>query len=225
MIALGSSTRNKYPRGEKILENNISNGTISSNGTGIGNLLKDLFYPEKGVSKPRKTLQEKIYSNQCNISIQKIVKLSKIIKSGDFSSIGFSGNIFSYSNGEISEVFCEYLGIENDEVLKTSFKESIFGLDIVKDGLSVVDVIAKYIKNVVANVFKQFTFEDSLDNLLDMTEEMYENEVEQFTDDNILPMIYLEIEEIDFEDENENHFDEVNLALKNIMTKLQKVGE
>jgi len=28
-----------------------------------------------------------------------------------------------------------------------------------------------------------------------------------------------------FEDENENHFDEVNLALKNIMTKLQKVGE
>ena len=146
MIALGSSTRNKYQRGKKLLENNISNGTISSNGTGIGNLLKDLFYPEKGVSKPRKTLQEKIYSNQCNISIQRIVKLSKIIKSGDFSSIGFSGNISSYSNGEISEVFCEYLGIENDEVLKTSFKESISGLDIVKEGLSVVDVIAKYMK-------------------------------------------------------------------------------
>ena len=58
-----------------------------------------------------------------------------------------------------------------------------------------------------------------------MTEEMYENEVEQFTDDNILPMIYLELKEIDFEDENENHFDEVNLALKNIMSKLQRVGE
>ena len=225
MIILGSSTRNKYPRGKRLLENKISNGIISSNGTGIGNLLKDLFYPEKGVSKPRKTLQEKIYSNQCNTSIQRIVRLSKIIKAGDFSSIGFSGNISSYSNGEIAEVFCEYLGIENDEVLKTSFKESISGLDIVKDGLSIIDVIAKYIKNVVSNVFKQFTFEDSLDNLLNMTEEMYENEVEQFTDNNILPMIYLEIEEIDFEDENENHFDEVNLALKNIMTKLQRVGE
>lgn len=225
MIILGSSTRNKYSRGKKLLENKISDGLISSNGNGIGNLLKDLFYPEKGVSKPRKTLQEKIYSNQCNISIQRIVKLSRILKTGDFASIGLSGNISSYSNGEISEIFCEYLGIENDEVLKTSFKESISGLDIVKDGLSVVDVIAKYIKNVVSNVFKQFTFEDSLDNLLDMTEEMYEDEVEQFADENILPIIYLEIEEIDFETESENRFDEVNTALKNIMTKLKRVGE
>ena len=225
MVVLGSSTRNKYSRGKKLLENKISGGLISSNGNGIGNLLKDLFYPEKGVSKPRKTLQEKIYSNQCNISIQRIVKLSRILKTGDFASIGLSGNISSYSNGEISEIFCEYLGIENDEVLKTSFKESISGLDIVKDGLSVVDVIAKYIKNVVSNVFKQFTFEDSLDNLLDMTEEMYEDEVEQFADENILPIIYLEIEEIDFETESEHRFDEVNKALKNIMTKLKRVGE
>lgn len=176
MVILGSSTRNKYSRDKKLLENKISDGLISSNGNGIGNLLKDLFYPEKGVSKPRKTLQEKIYSNQCNISIQRIVKLSRILKTGDFASIGLSRNISSYSNGEISEIFCEYLGIENDEVLKTSFKESISGLDIVKNGLSDVDVIAKYIKNVISNVFKQFTFEDSLDYLLDMTEEMYENE-------------------------------------------------
>ena len=58
-----------------------------------------------------------------------------------------------------------------------------------------------------------------------MTEEMYEDEVEQFADENILPIIYLEIEEIDFETESEHRFDEVNKALKNIMAKLKRVGE
>ena len=225
MIELGSSTRNKYLRGKKLLENKVSDGTIDSNGNGIGNLLKDLFYPEKGISKPRKTIQEKIYSSQCNISIQRIVKLSKIINSGNYSTLGFSGNISSYSNGEISEIFCEYLGIENDEILKTSFKESISGVDIVKDGLAVVDIISKYIKNVISNIFKQFTLEDSLDNLWDMTEEMYENEVEEFTNENILPIITVEIDEINFDDDKENHFAAVNTALKNIMIKLQRVGE
>ena len=155
MVILDFSTRNKYSRGKKLLENKISDGLISSNGNGIGNLLKDLFYPEKGVSKPRKTLQEKIYSNHCNISIQRIVKLSRILKTRDFASIGLSENISSSSNGEISEIFCEYLGIENDEVLKISFKESISGLNIVKDGLSVVDVIAKYIKKLLYHNFQR----------------------------------------------------------------------
>lgn len=54
---------------------------------------------------------------------------------------------------------------------------------------------------------------------------MYENEVEQFAEENILPIIYLEIEEIDFETESEYRFDEVNTALKNIMTQLKRVGE
>ena len=56
---MGSSTRNKYPRGKKILENNISNGTISSNGTGIGNILKDLFYPEKGYQNQERHYKKK----------------------------------------------------------------------------------------------------------------------------------------------------------------------
>ena len=120
---MGSSTRNKYPRGNKILQQKISEGIISSNGNGIGNILNDLFFPSKGVSKPRKILQEKIYSNDFKSSIQKIGRLAKSIKTGDFGSIGFGGSISSYSRGEIAEVFCEYLGIENDEILKTSFKE------------------------------------------------------------------------------------------------------
>ena len=57
---MGSSTRNKYPRGNKILQQKISEGIISSNGNGIGNILNDLFFPSKGVSNPRKILQEKI---------------------------------------------------------------------------------------------------------------------------------------------------------------------
>ena len=58
-----------------------------------------------------------------------------------------------------------------------------------------------------------------------MTEEMYENEVEEFTNENILPIITVEIDEINFDDDEENHFAAVNTALKNIMIKLQRVGE
>ena len=41
---MGSSTRNKYPRGNKILQQKISEGIISSNGNGIGNIA---LFPRK----------------------------------------------------------------------------------------------------------------------------------------------------------------------------------
>ena len=217
---MGSSTRNKYPRGNKILQQKISEGIISSSGNGIGNILKDLFFPSQGVSKPRKALQEKIYSNDCKASIQKIGHLAKAIKTGDF---GWS--ISSYSGGEIAEVFCEYLGIENDEILKTSFKESISDTDIVNNGLDALKVAANYVKNIISNIFKQYTFEDSLDNLPSMTEESYENEIETFSNENILPIIDVELEKLNFDDDEEVGFKAIETSLNNIMLKLKSVGD
>ena len=222
---MGSSTRNKYPRGNKILQQKISEGIISSSGNGIGNILKDLFFPSQGVSKPRKALQEKIYSNDCKASIQKIGHLAKAIKTGDFGSIGFGGSISSYSGGEIAEVFCEYLGIENDEILKTSFKESISDTDIVNNGLDALKVAANYVKNIISNIFKQYTFEDSLDNLPSMTEESYENEIETFSNENILPIIDVELEKLNFDDDEEVGFKVIESSLNNIMLKLKSVGD
>lgn len=222
---MGSSTRNKYPRGNKILQQKISEGIISSSGNGIGNILKDLFFPSQGVSKPRKALQEKIYSNDCKASIQKIGHLAKAIKTGDFGSIGFGGSISSYSGGEIAEVFCEYLGIENDEILKTSFKESISDTDIVNNGLDALKVAANYVKNIISNIFKQYTFEDSLDNLPSMTEESYENEIETFSNENILPIIDVELEKLNFDDDEEVGFKAIETSLNNIMLKLKSVGD
>ena len=222
---MGSSTRNKYPRGNKILQQKISEGIISSSGNGIGNILKDLFFPSQGVSKPRKALQEKIYSNDCKASIQKIGHLAKAIKTGDFGSIGFGGSISSYSRGEIAEVFCEYLGIENDEILKTSFKESISDTDIVNNGLDALKVAANYVKNIISNIFKQYTFEDSLDNLPSMTEESYENEIETFSNENILPIIDVELEKLNFDDDEEVGFKAIETSLNNIMLKLKSVGD
>ena len=222
---MGSSTRNKYPRGNKILQQKISEGIISSSGNGIGNILNDLFFPTKGVSKPRKALQEKIYSNDCKASIQKIGHLAKAIKTGDFGSIGFGGSISSYSRGEIAEVFCEYLEIENDEILKTSFKESISDSDIANNGLDALKVATNYVKNIISNIFKQFTFEDSLDNLPSMTEESYENEIETFSNDNILPIIDVELEKLNFDDDEEVGFKAIETSLNNIMLKLKSVGD
>lgn len=222
---MGSSTRNKYPRGNKILQQKISEGIISSNGNGIGNILNDLFFPSKGVSKPRKTLQEKIYSNDFKSSIQKIGRLAKAVKTGDFGSIGFGGSISSYSRGEIAEVFCEYLGIENDEILKTSFKESISDSDIVNNGLDALKVATNYVKNIISNIFKQYTFEDSLDNLPSMTEESYEKEIETFSNDKILPIIDVELEKLNFDDDEEVGFKVIESSLNNIMLKLKSVGD
>lgn len=222
---MGSSTRNKYPRGNKILQQKISEGIISSNGNGIGNILNDLFFPSKGVSKPRKTLQEKIYSNDFKSSIQKIGRLAKAVKTGDFGSIGFGGSISSYSRGEIAEVFCEYLGIENDEILKTSFKESISDSDIVNNGLDALKVATNYVKNIISNIFKQYTFEDGLDNLPRMTEESYEKEIETFSNDKILPIIDVELEKLNFDDDEEVGFKVIESSLNNIMLKLKSVGD
>lgn len=222
---MGSSTRNKYSRGNKILQQKISEGIISSNGNGIGNILNDLFFPSKGVSKPRKTLQEKIYSNDFKSSIQKIGRLAKAVKTGDFGSIGFGGSISSYSRGEIAEVFCEYLGIENDEILKTSFKESISDSDIVNNGLDALKVATNYVKNIISNIFKQYTFEDGLDNLPSMTEESYEKEIETFSNDKILPIIDVELEKLNFDDDEEVGFKVIESSLNNIMLKLKSVGD
>ncbi len=222
---MGSSTRNKYSRGNKLLQKNFSDGKIGANGSGIGNILNDLFFPTKGVSKPRKTLQEKIYSNECKTSIQRIYKLSKAIKLGNFSSIGFSGNISSYSSGEIAEIFCEYLGIENDEILKTSFKESISSRDVINNGLDVLKVVGNYVKKIITNVFKQYTFEDSLDILSDMTEESYETEIEKFSNEEILPIIEIELNELNFDEDDEKGFEIIDNCLKNIMLKLKRVGD
>lgn len=221
---MGSSTRNKYSRGNKILQQKISEGKISSSGNGIGNILNDLFFPSKGISKPRKVLQEKIYSNECKTSIQKIGHLSKAIKSGNFGSIGFGGSISSYSKGEIAEIFCEYLGIENDEILKTSFKESISDYDIINNGFDALKVAVNYVKNIISNIFKQFTFEDSLDNLPDLTEESYEKEIDSFSNNNILPIIDIELKELKF-DEEEVGFKSIEKSLDNIMLKLKRVGD
>ena len=114
---------------------------------------------------------------------------------------------------------------ENDEILKTSFKESISDSDIVNNGLDALKVATNYVKNIISNIFKQYTFEDSLDNLPSMTEESYEKEIETFSNDNILPIIDVELEKLNFDDDEEVGFKAIETSLKNIMLKLKSVGD
>ena len=80
-------------------------------------------------------------------------------------------------------------------------------------------------KNIISNIFKQYTFEDSLDNLPSMTEESYEKEIETFSNDNILPIIDVELEKLNFDDDEEVGFKAIETSLKNIMLKLKSVGD
>lgn len=221
---MGSSTRNKYIRSSKLILQGISDGKITVTGSGIGSIMKDVFFSSKGISQPRKTLQEKLYSKSLKTSLQKISKLSKAISNKDFSTIGIDENYSLYSHDELSEIFCEYLEIENDEVLKTSFKESISDSNIIENGLNILKVSANYVKNIISNIFKQYTFEDSLDCLPKMTEEDYENEMDNFSNKNILPVIDFELEKIEFNDDNIS-FTEIEKSLRNIMLKLKRIGD
>lgn len=221
---MGSSTRNKYIRSSKLILQGISDGKITVTGSGIGSIMKDVFFSSKGISQPRKTLQEKLYSKSLRTSLQKISKLSKAISNKDFSAIGIDGNYSLYSHDELSEIFCEYLGIENDEVLKTSFKESISDSNIIENGLNILKISANYVKNIISNIFKQYTFEDSLDCLPKMTEEDYEAEMDNFSNKNILPVIDFELEKIEFNDDNIS-FTEIEKSLRNIMLKLKRIGD
>ena len=221
---MGSSTRNKYGRGNRLINEGISNGTIGSNCTGIGDLLKDLMYPERGLSKPRSFLQSKLYSTECVVSIKKLIKLSKIVQSGSYSQLGIGGSISSYSRGEISELVCQYIGLE-DEVLKTSFKESISNVDILNKETNIFAIMSEYIKNVISNVFKIFTCEDAIDTIEDFTSEGYENNVSLYMNEEVLPLVNLEIRP-DLEDvDDEKYTNNIIGAFTNVLNRLRRVGE
>lgn len=221
---MGSSTRNKYGRGNKLINEGISNGTIGSNCTGIGDLLKDLMYPERGLSKPRSVLQSKLYSSECIVSIKKLIKLSKIVQTNSYSQLGINGSVSSYSRGEVSEIVCQYLGLE-DEVLKISFKESISEVDILDKKTNIFSVMSEYIKNVISNVFKIFTCEDAMDSIDDFTSEGYETNVAQYMDEEVLPLVNLEIKPELEDSDDEKYTNNIISAFTNIINMLRRVGE
>lgn len=221
---MGSSTRNSYDRSKKIIQQGIEEGKINEQGAGLGELLAKLLFPKKGPSKAKTTLNDNLHSTECTNSIKNIIRISKAVKSGTLSSIGLGG-ISGYSNVEIKEKVCDFLGISNNELLKTSLKETLDSNNILDKSLNILNFIANYVKNIISNVYKQFTYEDTLNQLEDFNSDEYSDSIDNYMEEKVVPIIQVEFNEIAFADEileeEETFSDKVNNAFSNIIKKLR----
>ena len=219
---MGSSTRNTYKRTSRIVQLGISNGIVSSTGKGVGELISEMIYPSKGVSKIRNELQSNLYSLKLSNCIQKLSKIVTAYRSNSLGTIGLGG-ILSLSNIEQKEALCDYLEIEEDELLKTSFKESLDEEKIFDDSINILKLIALFIKNIVANIYKKYTFEDCINELPDFNINDYNDDLDSYMNSKIYPIIINDIEKLELEDNN--NFDEkVQNTMTSIMNKLRRVG-
>ena len=221
---MGSSTRNSYDRSRKIIQQGIEEGKINEQGAGLGELLAKLLFPKKGQSKVKTTLNDNLHSTECTNSIKNIIRISKAVKSGTLSSIGLGG-ISGYSSIEIKEKVCDFLGISNNELLKTSLKETLDSNNIFDKSFNILNFIANYVKNIISNVYKQFTYEDTLNQLEDFNSDEYSDSIDNYMEEKVIPIIQVEFNEIAFADEileeEETFSYKVNNAFSNIIKKLR----
>ena len=163
---MGTSTRKTLPRSNKIINEIISNGGLSPSGEGIGlaKLIPKLMFSDRGQSKIKKASNSIFRSAIYYSSVKKIVKIIKKINLDGISGLGISG-FSSYNKIQQVELLSEYLGIENDETLKQSFKDTVSEVNIFEENVNPINFIIKYIQNILKNIIESFTFEDASQNI------------------------------------------------------------
>ncbi len=219
---MGSSTRNIYKRTSRIIQSGINDGVIGSTGKGIGELLSTMIYPAKGVSKVRSELQSKLYSQKLSKCIQKINKISNAYSSNGLESIGLGG-LLSLSEIEQKESLCNYLEIDDDELLKTSFKESLDEEKVLTENVNIIKFISLFVKNIVENIYKKYTFEDCINELPEFNSDDYNNDLDSYMNSKVYPIIISDVEKLNLDDEN-NFDKKVQNTMTSIMNKLRRVG-
>ncbi len=187
---MGTSTRKTLRRSNKIINETISNGIISSTngGNGLANLIPKFVFPDKGQSKIKKASNNIFNSGVYYSSVKKIVKTIKTINLSGLSGLGISA-ITSYNKVQQIEILADYLGIENEETLKQSFKDTLLEVDIFAKNVNPVAFIIKYIQNILKNVIESYTFEDAsqqIENFNDkITDEEFSNYIERNTNNSL----------------------------------------
>lgn len=187
---MGTSTRKVLPRSNKIINEAISNGglSLSNGGSGLANLIPKLMFPDKGQSKIKKVSNGIFRSQTYYNSIQKIVKTIKKVNSSGITGLGIAG-FSNYNRIQRIEILSDYLGIENDETLKQSFKDTLLEIDIFEENVNPIDFVIKYIQNIFKNILESFSFEDAsqnIDNFDDNKTDVEFNEYITSNTDNVL---------------------------------------
>ena len=226
---MGSSTRNSYPRSKKVISQGIEEGNISLNGTGLEKLLSKLIFPKKGTSKIKTTLQENLYSDTYTQSIIRLSKLSKIAKTGGLSSIGFGGGI---SVIELKEKISDFIGVTDNELLKTSLNETLDYENVLDSSVDILDFISQFTKNIISNVFKQFTYEDTLNELEGFDTNAYNSSIDEYMEHNVIPDIKLNLEELKLDNidlvekkDEQTFVTKVKSAISKIINNLKGKGD
>lgn len=226
---MGSSTRNSYDRSKRIINQEIKSGNIKQNAEGIAKLLAKLIFPDRGTSKVKITLQKNLYSEEYSKGIVKLSRLHTAAKEGKLAGVGFGG-ISGLSNIELKEKICDYIGINDNEVLKTSFNETMDKIDILDPISDFFSFLSEFTKNITSNIFKQYTYEDALNELEGFDTAIYNKDIELYMDKEIEPIINLEMQQLNFEElENEKNektiFQNVRNTITRILNKLRRKKE
>lgn len=226
---MGSSTRNSYDRSKRLISQEVENGNINANAEGIANILLKLIFPNRGTSKAKMTLQKNLYSKEYSEGIVKLSKLHTAVKSGNLSSIGFGG-IEGLSNIELKEKICDYIGINDNEVLKTSFNETMDKINILDPITDFISFVTEFTKNITSNVFRQYTYEDTLNELEGFDTTIYNKDIELYMDKEIEPIINLEMQQLNFEElekekSRETISAKINKTISRILNKLRRKKE
>ena len=161
-----------------------------------------------------------------------IVKLSKLhtaAKEGNLGGIGFGG-IAGLSNIELKEKICDYIGINDNEILKTSFNETMDKIDILDPISDFISFLSEFTKNITSNIFKQYTYEDALNELEGFDTEIYNKDIELYMNEEIEPIINIEMQQLNFEElEKEKNektiFQKVSNTISRILNKLRRKKE
>ena len=226
---MGSSTRNSYDRSKRLIKKEIENGKINTKAEGIANLLLKLIFPDRGTSKAKITLQRTLYSKEYSEGIVKLSKLHTATKKGNLSGIGFGG-IAGLSSIELKEKICDYIGINDNELLKTSFNETMDKINILDPISDFVSFVTEFTKNITANVFRQYTYEDALNELEGFDTAIYNKDIELYMDKEIEPIINLEMQQLNFEElekekSKETISEKINNTISRILNKLRRKKE
>lgn len=226
---MGSSTRNSYDRSKRVINQELESGNIKPNAEGIAKLLAKLIFPDRGTSKVKITLQKNLCSEEYSNGIVKLSKLHTAAKEGNLGGIGFGG-IAGLSNIELKEKICDYIGINDNEILKTSFNETMDKIDILDPISNFISFLSEFTKNITSNIFKQYTYEDALNELEGFDTEIYNKDIELYMNEEIEPIINIEMQQLNFEDlEKEKNektiFQKVSNTISRILNKLRRKKE
>ena len=226
---MGSSTRNSYDRSQRVINQELERGNIKPNAEGIAKLLVKLIFPDRGTSKVKITLQKNLCSEEYSNGIVKLSKLHTAAKEGNLGGIGFGG-IAGLSNIELKEKICDYIGINDNEILKTSFNETMDKIDILDPISDFISFLSEFTKNITSNIFKQYTYEDALNELEGFDTEIYKKDIELYMNEEIEPIINIEMQQLNFEElEKEKNektiFQKVSNTISRILNKLRRKKE